>query len=73
MEQYGGELNPDLKSGTFTSNNVTLKIRTGGSQKLTISDEQIQALRVKIQQELMKQARRIKERENGSDGEAAAD
>ena len=58
MAQYGGMLAPNLKSGTFTSNNVTVNINAGHGATLSLTEAQIKALVAKIQAELLKQAKR---------------
>jgi len=58
MAQYGGMLAPNLKSGTFTSNHVTVNINAGHGATLSLTEAQIKALVAKIQAELLKQAKR---------------
>ncbi len=58
MAQYGGTLAPNLKSGTFTSNNVSINISAGAGATLALSDAQIKQLVAKIQAALLKQAKR---------------
>lgn len=65
MEMFDGELNPDLKSGTFRSGNVSIKIAAKGGATLALSPEQIQVLGAKIRQQLAGQSRRDKRRDDG--------
>ena len=58
MAQYGGMLAPNLKSGTFTSNNVSINISAGGGATLALSEAQIKQLVAKVQAALLKQAKR---------------
>src|SRR5262249_40587729 len=58
MAQYGGMLAPNLKSGTFTSNNVSINISAGNGATLALTDAQIKQLVAKVQAELLKQAKR---------------
>lgn len=64
MDQYGGELTPDLRSGSFTTNNVTVRITTGGGTTMKLSPEEVKQLVARIQAELRKQAERNKKRKD---------
>jgi hypothetical protein len=56
---YGGTVNPNLKSGTFINNNVSVNINMSGKGDLASLDpKDLKALIEKIQQELLKQAKR---------------
>lgn len=60
MAQYGGTIAPNLKSGTFVTNNISISIGAGagGGDLSGLTDKQLKELVAKIQQELQKQARR---------------
>ena len=58
MAQFGGFLAPNLKSGSFTSNNVSINISAGNGATLALTDAQIKQLVAKIQAALLKQAKR---------------
>jgi len=60
MAQYGGFIAPNLKSGTFSSNNITINVNApgGGSGNLPLTENQINAIVREIQARLLQQARR---------------
>jgi len=61
MGQYGGTLAPNLKSGTFVNNNVSIHISMSGGGKGDLADlstKELNALVAKIQAALLKQAKR---------------
>jgi hypothetical protein len=58
MAQFGGMLAPNLKSGSFSSTNVSININAGGGATLSLSDAQIKAVVAKVQAALLKQAKR---------------
>lgn len=61
MAVYGGTtIAPDLKSGTVTSNNVTVNVTApgGAGQDLNLTSAQIKTLTEMIQAKLLQQARR---------------
>ena len=59
MAQFGGTLAPNLKSGTFINNNVSISVSAGGSGGLAgMSEKDLRALIQKIQAALLKQAKR---------------
>jgi hypothetical protein len=58
MAQYGGMLAPNLKSGSFSSNNVTININAKGGTTLALTSAQIKQLVEEVQAQLLKQARR---------------
>jgi hypothetical protein len=56
---YGGTLAPNLKSGTFINNNVSISINMSGKGDLaSLDSKELKQLMQKIQQELLKQAKR---------------
>jgi hypothetical protein len=71
MEMYGGELSPDLKSGTFGSGNVSVKISAKGSATSSLSPEQARDLVSEIQRQLLAQAQRNRKRNGGGDDDSA--
>jgi hypothetical protein len=58
MAQYGGTIAPNLRSGSVTSNNVTINISAGSGATIALSEAQVKQLVAKIQSELLKQAKR---------------
>lgn len=59
MGEFGGTLAPNLKSGTFINNNVSISISAGAGGSLSgMSEKELKQLIQKIQQELLKQAKR---------------
>jgi len=58
MAQYGGMLAPNLRSGSFTSNNVTISLSAKGGTTLSLTNAQIKQLVELIQAKLLQQARR---------------
>ena len=60
MAQYGGYIAPNLKSGTFTSANITINVNApgGGTGNLPLTTSQINALVRMIQAKLLEQAKR---------------
>lgn len=61
MGQYGGTVAPNLKSGTFVNNNVSISVSVGGGGKGDLADlsqKDLNALIQKIQTALLKQAKR---------------
>ena len=61
MAQYGGVLAPDLKSGSFTTNNVSISVNLSGGKggvDLQLSNAQISQLIAIIQKRLLQQAKR---------------
>jgi hypothetical protein len=58
MAQYGGFIAPNLRSGTFTSNNVSINITAAGGTTLALTPGQIKQLVELIQAKLLQQARR---------------
>jgi hypothetical protein len=60
MAQYGGVVAPDLKSGTFVTNNVNVSVTAQGGTTLSLSPSQITQLVALIQQKLLQQAKRNK-------------
>jgi hypothetical protein len=60
MAQYGGFMAPNLKSGEFTSNNITINVNApgGGSANLPLTQNQINAIVRMVQAALLKQAKR---------------
>jgi hypothetical protein len=58
MAQFGGVLAPNLKSGSFSSTNVSISINAGPGATLSLSDAQIKQVVAKIQAALLKQAKR---------------
>lgn len=57
---YGGKLSPDLKSGTFINNNVSISVSVGGGggDLSSLTTKQLSELVAKIQAALLKQAKR---------------
>jgi hypothetical protein len=58
MSMYGGVLAPNLKSGAFTTNNVTINLDAKGGTTLALSDAQIKQLVALIQAKFLQQAKR---------------
>ena len=59
MSQYGGFIAPNLRSGSFTTNHVTININAKGSGgSLNLTPAQVKQLVATIEAELLKQARR---------------
>ena len=60
MAQYGGFMAPNLKSGTFNANNITINVNApGGAQgNLPLTTNQINAIVREIEAKLLQQARR---------------
>jgi hypothetical protein len=58
MGVYGGVLAPNLKSGTFTSNHVTVNVQARGGTTLSLTPAQVKQLVELIQAKLLQQARR---------------
>jgi hypothetical protein len=58
---YGGVLAPNLKSGTFTTNNVTVSVNMGsgsGSGNLALSNAQMKQLIAEIEAKILQQSKR---------------
>jgi hypothetical protein len=59
MSMFGGFIAPNLKSGTFTANHVTININAkGAGGQIDLTPAQIKQLVQEIQAALLKQARR---------------
>jgi hypothetical protein len=61
MGQFGGTLAPNLKSGTFVNNNVSISVNLSGGKgggDLQLSNAQINQLIAIIQKKLLQQAKR---------------
>lgn len=58
MSQYGGKLSPDLTSGTFVSNNVSISVSAENNDTLNLTAAQITSLTEQIQAKLLQQAKR---------------
>lgn len=58
MSQYGGKLSPDLTSGTFVSNNVSISVSAENNGTLNLTAAQITSLTEQIQAKLLQQAKR---------------
>lgn len=69
MDQYGGTLTPDLRSGRITTNNVTVRITAGGGATLALSEAQVKELVAKVQQQLIEQAKRDRGHEKDPEGD----